>query len=134
MKRTNLMELRDEVTRGTIATDAPPANVVPFKTAPRANGITLAQWRMTGIGMLRIIFGLVWGIDAWFKWQPDFINNFANYLSGSLDGQPAWVQAWINFWINIVQVDPHVFAHAVAIGETAIAPRRTGACGHSNTG
>jgi nitrite reductase (NO-forming) len=80
---------------------------------------TLASWRLTGIGVLRIVFGLVWAIDAWFKWQPDFINNFTSYMHG--DGQPGWVQGWINFWINIVKVDPHVFAHAVAIGETAIA-------------
>ena len=71
---------------------------------------------MNGIGILRIAFGLVWAIDAWFKWQPDFINNFSSYLTGSLDGQPGWVQAWIHFWINIVKVDPHVFAHLVAIG------------------
>ncbi len=85
------------------------------------NPATLASWRFKGFGILRIVFGLVWAIDAWFKWQPDFINNFSSYLNGTLDGQPGWVQAWINFWINIVGVDPHVFAHLVAIGETAIA-------------
>jgi thiosulfate dehydrogenase (quinone) large subunit len=31
------------------------------------------------------------------------------------------VQGWIGFWINVVNVDPHVFAHLVAIGETAVA-------------
>jgi hypothetical protein len=31
------------------------------------------------------------------------------------------VQRWINFWINVVKVDPHVFTHLVAIGETAVA-------------
>jgi len=82
---------------------------------------SLAPWRLKGIGALRIVFGVVWAIDAWFKWQPDFINNFASYLTGSLDGQPGWVQSWIHFWINVVNVDPHVFAHLVAIGETAVA-------------
>lgn len=81
----------------------------------------LSSWRLKGIGILRIIFGLVWAIDAWFKWQPDFINNFTSYLTGSLDGQPVWVQAWITFWINVVKVEPHIFAHLVAIGETAVA-------------
>ena len=81
----------------------------------------MAPWRLKGIGVLRIVFGLVWAIDAWFKWQPDFINNFSSYLTGPLDNQPGWVQAWINLWINIIKVDPHVFAHAVAIGETAVA-------------
>ena len=82
---------------------------------------SLAGWRLTGIGLLRITFGVVWAIDAWFKWQPDFINNFTDYLTGAQQDQPAWVQSWIGFWINVVNVDPHVFAHLVAIGETTIA-------------
>jgi len=81
----------------------------------------LSSWRFNGMGILRIVFGLVWAIDAWFKWQPDFINNFSSYLTGPLSGQPGWVQAWINFWINVIKVDPHVFAHLTAVGETAIA-------------
>ena len=85
------------------------------------NSTTLASWRFKWMGILRIVFGLVWAVDAWFKWQPDFINNFSSYLTGTLDGQPGWVQGWINFWINVVKVDPHVFAHLVAIGETAVA-------------
>src|SRR6266567_3926308 len=91
------------------------------RTASSSNSVALSSWRMKGMGILRIVFGLVWAVDAWFKWQPDFINNFSSYLTGSLDGQPGWVQAWINFWINVVKVDPHVFAHLVAIGETAVA-------------
>jgi uncharacterized membrane protein YphA (DoxX/SURF4 family) len=90
----------------------------------RAAGVvsaSFAPWRLKGIGILRILFGVVWGVDAWFKWQPDFINNFTSYLTGAQDGQPAFIQGWINFWINIVKVDPHVFAHAVAVGETLIA-------------
>lgn len=81
----------------------------------------LTQWQLKGIAALRITFGLVWLIDAWFKWQPDFINKFSDYLTGSLDGQPGWVQGWIHFWINIVNVDPRIFAYLVAIGETSIA-------------
>jgi uncharacterized membrane protein YphA (DoxX/SURF4 family) len=85
------------------------------------NSTTLAPWRVKGFGILRIAFGLIWAVDAWFKWQPDFVHKFTDYLSGALDGQPAAVQAWINFWINIIKVNPHVFAYLVAIGETAVA-------------
>lgn len=80
-----------------------------------------ASWRLKGMGILRIVFGLVWAIDAWFKWQPDFVHNFGSYLTGTLEGQPAAVQAWINFWIRVVDVNPHFFAYLVAIGETAVA-------------
>jgi uncharacterized membrane protein YphA (DoxX/SURF4 family) len=81
----------------------------------------LAGWRLAGIGLLRIAFGLVWAIDAWFKWQPDFANNFTDYLTGAQQGQPVVVQAWIGFWVNVVKVDPSAFAMLVALGETAIA-------------
>ena len=82
--------------------------------------VTLAPWQTKGIAGLRITFGLVWLIDAWFKWQPDFVTQFSDYLTGSLEGQPGWVQGWIHFWMNIVNVDPNIFARLVALGETAI--------------
>ena len=81
----------------------------------------LASWKLNAFGALRILFGVIWGIDAWFKWQPDFINSFTTYLSGAQADQPTWVHHWIGFWINVVGVDPTVFAYLVAIGETAIA-------------
>lgn len=83
--------------------------------------IPLEGWQSQGLGLLRIVFGLIWAVDAWFKWQPDFIGKFTDYLTGALDGQPAAVQGWINFWINAVQVNPRIFAYIVALGETAIA-------------
>jgi len=47
------------------------------------------------MGILRMVFGLVMAIDAWFKWQPGFINHFTSYLTGSLDsrrpGEPTLV-------------------------------------------
>ena len=79
------------------------------------------SWRLRGMAVLRIGFGVVWGIDAWFKWQPDFINGFTTYLSGAQENQPSWVHHWIGFWINAVGVDPKLYAYLVAIGETAIA-------------
>jgi uncharacterized membrane protein YphA (DoxX/SURF4 family) len=73
------------------------------------------------IALTRIAFGLVWSIDAYFKWQPAFANNFVDYLTETYDGQPPVIQAWLNFWINLVSINPHLFARIVALGETAIA-------------
>src|SRR3974390_722740 len=87
----------------------------------RAASVSIAGWRDQGIGVLRIIFGIVWLIDAAFKWVPEFIANFADYLTGAMPDQPAWVQAWIKFWVDIVKVDPHLFAHFVAVAETLLA-------------
>lgn len=71
--------------------------------------------------LLRIAFGVVWAIDATFKWQPAFIGNLVSYLEEGAQGQPHIVQAWIDLWIRTVNVDPHAFAIAVALAETAIA-------------
>ena len=71
--------------------------------------------------VLRIVFGFVWLIDAFFKWNPAFINNLTSYLTEGAQGQPSLVQAWIQLWIQGVNVNPHLFALAVALAETAIA-------------
>jgi uncharacterized membrane protein YphA (DoxX/SURF4 family) len=90
--------------------------------ATNASGIDqLAGWRSSGIGVLRIVFGIVWGIDAWFKWQPGFVNNFKDYLASAQQNQPWPVHHWIGFWVSTVGVDPTVFAYIVAVAETAIA-------------
>ncbi len=70
---------------------------------------------------LRIVFGFVWLIDAYFKWQPAFLDNFTSYLTMGAQDQPALVQAWINLWIHGVSVNPHFFGIIVAVAETAIA-------------
>lgn len=77
--------------------------------------------RKTGFAILRVAFGVVWLIDAYFKWQPSFATNFTDYVSGGLEGQSAWVQTWIHFWLQIIGINPHLFALAVAILETLLA-------------
>jgi uncharacterized membrane protein YphA (DoxX/SURF4 family) len=80
-----------------------------------------AKWRSQGIAFTRIAFGLVWAIDAYFKWQPAFANNFVSYLQETFSGQPALIQSWLNLWIKLVSISPHLFARIVALGETGIA-------------
>lgn len=83
--------------------------------------LRLSRWRTNGIGTMRILFGIIWAIDAQFKWRPGFIDNFVTYLTAGQDGQPLMVRAWINFWIDIIKVDPTVFAYIVASAESALA-------------
>src|SRR5436853_2749519 len=77
--------------------------------------------RWERIGILRIFFGLVWGMDAWLKWQPAFQNTFVEQVSAAKDGQPALVQQWISFWTELVSVNPLLFARLEASTETALA-------------
>ena len=63
-------------TQSTTSTRPPPTD--------RPEHPELAAWRLKGFGLLRIAFGLVWAIDASFKWQPNFITHFTGHLLTSL--------------------------------------------------
>ncbi len=82
---------------------------------------TWPTWRTKGIAALRILFGLIWAINAWFKWHPVFQRNIVETVTGAKEGQPGPIQAWIAFWAHIVASNPMLFAHILATTETAIA-------------
>lgn len=73
------------------------------------------------VATLRIIFGLMWAVNAGFKWQPAFRTSFIDQVKGALDGQPQWLHGWFNFWIHILSHNPTLFAFLVTIGESLIA-------------
>ncbi len=79
------------------------------------------NWRERGVGLARIVFGLVWVVDAILKWQPPFQNTFVAQVAAARDGQPAFVQTWITLWVNIVSLNPLLFARVEATTETALA-------------
>jgi thiosulfate dehydrogenase (quinone) large subunit len=83
--------------------------------------MTFPTNRANQIAVVRILFGVVWLIDAQFKWRPAFIEGLATYLAGALPGQPVPVQSWIHFWMQVVKIDPTLFAYFVASAETALA-------------
>jgi hypothetical protein len=41
--------------------------------------------------------GLIWAIDAYFKWRPAFFNNSLSYITDIVSGQPTWLLPWFNF-------------------------------------
>lgn len=91
-----------------------------YRAAPDSR-FPFASWRLKGFGVLRIVFGLIWALDAYFKWQPGFHSNLDAYLSESAEGQPAAVRAWIQFWVSTIGVAPHFFGYFIAVAETALA-------------
>ena len=70
---------------------------------------------------MRIAFGFVWGVDAYFKWQPAFLSGFAGQVTMMMSGQPTWIVDWIQFWGNIVGPHAYAWGIVVALSETAIA-------------
>lgn len=71
--------------------------------------------------LLRIVFGVVWGIDAAFKWMPAFVNGLPGMIGSMTSGQPSWVADWLNFWLGIINIAPHFFAVLIAVIESALA-------------
>jgi thiosulfate dehydrogenase (quinone) large subunit len=106
--------------KATMSHIAAAADRAPFGVLP-GEGRLIEPWRDRAFGVLRIVYGLAWAIDAQFKWQPAFQSAFVSYLTGAWDGQPPLVKAWIGFWVNIISVNPHVFGITVALSETALA-------------
>lgn len=82
---------------------------------------TSMNWQQRGIGISRIIFGLVYAVAAVLKWQPQFQSSFVDQVSGAKDGQPVPIMAWISFWANLIHTNPLLFARFEATTETAIA-------------
>ncbi len=79
------------------------------------------NWRERGVGIARIIFGLVWAVAAVLQWLPQFQDSFVAQVSAAKAGQPEFIQGWISFWTNLVSVNPLLFARMLATTEAVIA-------------
>src|ERR1700676_1770896 len=79
------------------------------------------RFHRTPATFLRVVFGLVWLVDAFFKWQPGFRSNFAAVIQGMANTQPGGVRAWFQFWAFIATNTGHLLADLTAVSETTIA-------------
>jgi uncharacterized membrane protein YphA (DoxX/SURF4 family) len=73
------------------------------------------------IAAVRIIFGIVWVVDAAFKFEPAFYNGILQTVKGADAGEPAWLNHWFNGWYRIIGSNPHLFAVIIIITETLTA-------------
>lgn len=71
--------------------------------------------------LARITFGLMWAVDAAFKFQKVFFSGFSTMLVQASQGQPQWLMPWFNFWINMTASNPGAFAAVIAVLETVLA-------------
>jgi uncharacterized membrane protein YphA (DoxX/SURF4 family) len=73
----------------------------------------------------RVLFGLLWAFDAFWKWHPYFLKHAVTYLVQSQQGQPGWIVSYIQFFINGIQVlepwGPWIFGFIAAVIESLIA-------------
>jgi thiosulfate dehydrogenase [quinone] large subunit len=79
--------------------------------------------RLHTAAVVRIAFGVIWAIDATFKFMPGFVHGqtLEDELGGAKDINTPIVHQWIELWHNIGTAHPEVFAISVGIIESLIA-------------
>lgn len=75
------------------------------------------QWLKS---FIRIVFGVAWLVDGYFKFLGD-PESYAQMIQSAADGQPGWLQPWFNLWYGIVSANPVPFVYIIGIGEIALA-------------
>lgn len=78
----------------------------------------VSPWPMCA---LRVVFGLIWAVDAVLKWLPGFRASYMSTIMGIAQGQPGWLRPWFRFWIDLQHPRATAFAYLVAVLETLIA-------------
>src|SRR5262249_1175000 len=71
--------------------------------------------------LLRIGIGLIWLIDAYFKWLPGFRHGFMDILRQGAENQPGWLKPWFDLQNTLVSGHPTPWVYAVALIETVLA-------------
>jgi nitrite reductase (NO-forming) len=83
-----------------------------------------SPWRRReGAAAVRIGYGLVWAIDATFKWLPGFIHGqtLDKELGKASSIDVPVLHQWLQMWHSLAGVRPGTFAVGTAIVETLIA-------------
>jgi len=74
----------------------------------------------TSVATFRVLFGAIWLVDAFFKWQPGFRNGFAAQLRDMVGAQPAIVKPWFQFWAFLATGTGQAVPDVIAVTETAL--------------
>ena len=69
---------------------------------------------------MRILFGVIWAINAFLKWLPGYRHTYID-ASNRPHGQPSWLHGWFHFWINLQSGAPTLFATLTGLTETTLA-------------
>lgn len=90
-----------------------------YAASPTTQGVPTPSAGWTGT-VVRLLFGVIWGIDAYLKWLPGYRHSFISSLKSTAQGQPSWLHGWFHFWINLQSGAPLLFATLTGIAETGL--------------
>jgi uncharacterized membrane protein YphA (DoxX/SURF4 family) len=88
----------------------------------RSGNTDVRAFRIEHFASARILFGLLWAFDVFWKWHPYFITHTADIVAGGGQGRPAWMMAYIGFVVDVIHaITPIAFGLIVAVLETFLA-------------
>ncbi len=70
--------------------------------------------------LIRVILGIVWLVDGYFKFQPGLVDSFPDMIRAAGDGQPAWLQPWFSFWANTTTGNAALAVYTIGTLELAL--------------
>jgi thiosulfate dehydrogenase [quinone] large subunit len=92
------------------------ANNTESKSHTKLDTVALSK----RIAAVRIGFGVIWAIDAVFKFEPVFYRSLLSFIKAKDAGEPSWLNPWFNFWYRIIGSNQHLFAIIIIIVEVLI--------------
>ncbi|UFS59573.1 hypothetical protein [Subtercola endophyticus] len=100
---------------------APFGSGTPATALPRS-GVFSIRW-LHGAAIVRILFGVLWAIDAVFKWLPGFINGqtLGDELGAYEKVDTPIIHQYLVFVNSVGTANPPAFAIFIAIVETLVA-------------
>lgn len=80
-----------------------------------------ATWTAVAIGAARATFGVIWAVDAYLAWRPEFAAHYFGYLQNASNGQPSWLKWWFATWLTVVAAATPFFVWLTRLVETLLA-------------
>jgi uncharacterized membrane protein YphA (DoxX/SURF4 family) len=71
--------------------------------------------------MVRLLFGVIFGIDATLKWLPGYRDTYIGQMKSLAAAEPSLLHGWFHFWISLESSAPAAFATLVGLTETGLA-------------
>jgi len=96
----------------------PDTNTVP----PAHAGVFGTRW-LRGAAVVRILFGVLWAVDASFKWLPEFRGGqtLPDELSRVAKVHTPVIHEWLELWNTVALANPGLFATVMAVVESLAA-------------
>lgn len=101
-------------------------NVEPLIVKSHMKGERVESILIWGRGVklsriVAVIFGVLWAIDGYFKFQNGLYTQLPGIIQQAASGQPAFLQGWFSFWHTVISYNPMLVTYGTGVLELSIA-------------